>query len=159
MRSVKLLMLGMLGLVFASVAQAANVLDTMRADPNLSTFVGLIDKAGVASELSGTQKVTVLAPTNGAFDEVGPSQLRGLEGNQERLRAFVLGHVLPGDRAAIFGTEHNMATAKTLSGSTIEVEGTGMGTGTINNHVRLIQGNIRADNGVIHKVDHPIGMR
>lgn len=159
MRLVKLLMLGMLGLVFASVAQAANVLDTMRADPNLSTFVGMIDKAGVANQLSGSQKVTVLAPTNAAFDNLGPSQLRGLEGNQERLRAFVLGHVLPGDRAAIFGTEHNTATAKTLAGSTIEVELTGMGTGTIDNHVRLVQTNIRADNGVIHKVDHPVGMR
>ena len=34
-----------------------------------------------------------------------------------------------------------------------------MGTGTIDNHVRLVQTNIRADNGVIHKVDHPVGMR
>ncbi|WP_431271464.1 fasciclin domain-containing protein [Dankookia sp. P2] len=149
----------MLGLVFATAAQAANLLDRMRADPNLSTFVGMIDKAGVASQFSGTQKVTVLAPTNGAFDMVGPSQLRGLEGNQERLRAFVLGHVLPGERTAIFGTEHTTASAKTLAGSTIEVEATGMGSGMINNHIKVVQGDIRADNGVIHKVDHPIGMR
>ncbi|MFC7475592.1 fasciclin domain-containing protein [Dankookia sp. GCM10030260] len=159
MRSCKLLMLGMLGLGFAGVAQAADVLETMRADPNLTTFIGLVDKSGVASQFAGPQTITVLAPTNGAFDMVGPSQMRGLDGNQERLRAFVLGHVLPGERTAIFGTEHTTATAKTLAGSTIEVEATGMGAGTIDNHGRVVQMNIRADNGIIHKVDHPIGMR
>lgn len=159
MKILKLLALGVLGLAFTASAQAANVLETMKRDPNLSIFVGMIEKAGVGNQLTGTQQVTVLAPTNGAFDMVGPSDLRGIESNQDRLRSFVLGHVLSGARTALFGTEHNMASARTLSGSTIEIQGTSMGSGMINNHVKVVQGDIRTDNGVIHKIDHPLGVR
>ncbi|MDO9711654.1 fasciclin domain-containing protein [Paracraurococcus lichenis] len=159
MKLARIAALGLLGLAFSAGAQAANVLETMRADPNLSTFVGMIDKSGIASQLTGSEKVTVLAPTNGAFDMVGPSDLRGIESNPQRLRSFVLGHMLSGQRTAIFGTEHTTASAKTLSGATIEVEGTGIGSGTINNHAKVVQGDIRADNGVIHKIDHPLGVR
>ena len=59
------------GVLFAGAARAANLLDTMRANPNLSTLVALIDKAGLQGQFTGPQQLTVLAPTNGAFDEGG----------------------------------------------------------------------------------------
>lgn len=161
MKSMKYLALAVLGLALSTgLAQAANLLETMRAQPNLSTFVGLVEKAGLSSQFTGSQRVTVLAPTNGAFDSVGASELRGLEGDPQRLRTFVLSHVLPGDRVAgPGGTEHTTFNIRTLSGRDLEIEFTGAGSGRIDNRIRVVQTNIRADNGLIHTIDLPVGGR
>ena len=159
MKTLRLLAVLAVGLLVSGAAQAANLFDTMRANPNLSTFVGLVEKAGVAAQLRGTEQLTVLAPTNAAFDAVGASQMRALE-EPDRLRAFVLGHILQGARVwGGGGTEHTTANLRTLAGNTIEVEMTGGGAATINNNVRLVQSNIRADNGIIHTIAAPIGAR
>lgn len=159
MKPLRLLAMLAAGLLLSGAAQAANLLDTMRANPNLSTFVGLVEKSGVAAQLTGTEQLTVLAPTNAAFDAVGASQLRALE-EPQRLRAFVLGHILTGARVwGGGGTEHTTASLRTLAGNSIEVEMTGGGAATINNNVRLVQSNIRADNGIIHTIALPIGAR
>jgi uncharacterized surface protein with fasciclin (FAS1) repeats len=156
----KVLTLCLLSLAFARGALAADLLAVMRADPSLSTFVSLVDKAGLDSQFTGSQKVTVLAPTNGAFDSVGPSEMRGLEGNREGLRAFVLSHVLAGERVATPGsTEHTTFSVRTLSGRNIEIEFTGAGSGRIDNRIRVVRTNIRADNGIIHTIDLPVGAR
>lgn len=157
---VKRLLLSMIvALSFVGAAQARNLLDTMRADPNLSTFVGLIDKAGATAQFTGAEPLTVLAPTNAAFDAVGASQMRAIE-EPQRLRSFILGHVIPGARVwGGGGTEHTTANIRTIAGTNIEVEMTGGGAATINNNVRLVSSNIRADNGIIHTIAMPIGAR
>ena len=159
MKPLRLLAMLAVGLLMSGAAQAANLLETMRANPNLSTFVGLVEKAGLQSQFTGTEQLTVLAPTNAAFDAVGASQMRALE-EPQRLRTFILGHILPGARVwGGGGTEHTTANLRTLAGTNIEVEMTGGGAATINNNVRLAQSNIRADNGIIHTIAMPIGVR
>ena len=51
-----------------------NIVGLAASDPQLSTLVSLIKKAGLVKALSGSTKLTVFAPTNAAFAAVATRQ-------------------------------------------------------------------------------------
>jgi uncharacterized surface protein with fasciclin (FAS1) repeats len=78
------------------------------ANPNFSTLVAALQKAGLVDTFNGSQQYTVFAPTNGAFDAAAAALLgEGSDGmdlvgalSVERLTQVLLYHVAQGDRRA-----------------------------------------------------------
>jgi uncharacterized surface protein with fasciclin (FAS1) repeats len=58
---------------------------TLAGNPQFSTLVSLVMKAGLAGALSGKGKLTVFAPTNAAFAKVPKSTLAALARDKAKL--------------------------------------------------------------------------
>lgn len=90
------------------------------ADPQLSTLTAAVGAANLVDVLNTREDVTVLAPTNAAFDALGPDALPALLGDVPRLTSLLTHHVLPGRLApADLVGDH-----VTLNGDPITVTGT-----------------------------------
>lgn len=63
--------------------------DALSADPSLSTFAGLVKKAGVDVQLQSSKNFTVWAPTNDALQSLDPS----IASDTAKLRMFILNHI------------------------------------------------------------------
>ncbi len=156
----------------AGFAAAAPKSDAMRptivgiavSDPNFSTLVAAVSKAGLVEPLNSNRgQVTVFAPTNMAFDNLAGALLgEGKTGmdlvealDAETLKAVVLYHVAPGKRYA----------ADVLSSSRIRTASKAFlfpyvmdGNAYLKNpngvaDAQIIATDIEASNGVIHVID------
>jgi uncharacterized surface protein with fasciclin (FAS1) repeats len=145
-------MLAIAATVVPSVAAASsskNLVQVAASNPQFSTLVTLVKKAGLVSALSGKSKLTVLAPTNAAFSKVPKKTLNALLKNKKQLRAVLLYHVLKG--AVPARTVVKLHSAKTLEGSSIKIRVRG-GKVYVNN-ARVIKTDVKASNGIIHVIN------
>ena len=58
----------------AKPAASKNIVGVAASDPQFSTLVSLVKKAGLVGALSGKTKLTVFAPTNAAFAKLPKRQ-------------------------------------------------------------------------------------
>ena len=129
--------------------------DVAAANPSLSTFASLVDDAGLADALRDTAQVlTVFAPSNAAFDALGPDALAALRTDpnalRERIRAHVLAtRMLSGDVFGELTIESLAGTDLTLNATddAVTVTGTGGTTATVTD------ADLDAENGVVHIID------
>lgn len=112
--SVALMLVAVMVLGFASFASAApqaapkgqTIVEIAVGNPDFSTLVAAVSKAGLVDTLNGKGQYTVFAPTNAAFDNLAVYLLGdGKTGMDlvnalpaETLKAVVLYHVAPGER-------------------------------------------------------------
>lgn len=75
---------------------ALTVAEAVGANPQLSTLTAAVGEANLVDVLNTREDVTVLAPTNAAFDALSPDALSALLGDGPRLTALLTHHVLPG---------------------------------------------------------------
>lgn len=75
-----------------------NVLETARRNPLLSTFVNLIDVAGLQEIFVCPGPFTLLTPLNAAFDALDPALVEELllPENLTKLQDLLLYHIVPG---------------------------------------------------------------
>lgn len=75
-----------------------NVLDTMRRNRDLSTFVDLLEVADLTEMFVCPGPFTLLSPLNAAFDALDPALLQELlqPKNREKLQDLLLYHMVPG---------------------------------------------------------------
>jgi len=75
-----------------------NVLDTARRSRDLSTFVQLVELAGLSEAFICAGPFTILAPSNAAFDALDPEVVQELllPENLEKLQDILLYHISPG---------------------------------------------------------------
>ena len=75
-----------------------NILDVARENPDLTTMVGLIDRADLADIFSCAGPFTGLWPTNSAFNNIDPAWIYYLlrPENKRTLQGLLLYHFLPG---------------------------------------------------------------
>jgi uncharacterized surface protein with fasciclin (FAS1) repeats len=75
-----------------------NILDVARKNPSLSTFVSLIELAGLTDIFTCAGPFTILAPTNDSFNALDPSTLKELMApeNRQKLQDLLLYHIAPG---------------------------------------------------------------
>ena len=75
-----------------------NVLDTAKRFHELSTFVQLVELAGLQDIFICAGPFTLLAPSNSAFDSIDPEVIRELlhPSNSEKLQDLLLYHIVPG---------------------------------------------------------------
>lgn len=136
-----------------------NIVQVAQSDNQFSTLVAAIEKAGLASTLSGMGPFTVFAPTNAAFDalfsQLGVSGLSDL--SAETLKPILLNHVLAGSikssaittgyfaTANSFGPDQSAVNVYIQKGSGVTVDGS-----------NVTSADVMASNGVIHVIDKVI---
>ncbi|MDX1935377.1 MAG: fasciclin domain-containing protein [Capsulimonadales bacterium] len=123
------------------------------ADPQFSTLVTLLKAAGFDESLSKRGPLTVLAPTNEAFNKLPSGTVEDLmkPENLTTLQAILKYHLVPGQYVASDVSGLNgQAASTTLRGSTLAVSTTG---GVRVNNATVVRPDVGARNGVIHVID------
>jgi len=138
--------------ISASMARAADIVDTAVSAGSFKTLVAAVEAAGLVETLKGEGPFTVFAPTDEAFARLPAGTVEYLlkPENKEKLVAVLTYHVVSG-KVMSGDVAGKKTTAKTVQGSTIDVDGM---NGVRINDAMVTQANIGADNGVIHVIDH-----
>jgi transforming growth factor-beta-induced protein len=140
-------------------SNATTVVSVVTADTDLSSLAGAVTAAGLGDILSGTGPFTIFAPTNVAFTEADADGLvtkfLTLEW-KAHLIALLRFHVHSGELAAANITD-GMNITTLLSPpediTAIVVGGTVMLDGLSFFNSTVVQADLEADNGVVHKVN------
>ena len=137
-------------------ARRPTIIDIATGDENFSTLVDLIVQAGLLDALSGTEPLTVFAPTNAAFgDFIAEFGLTvnddgTLDVPNDLLTEVLTFHVAAGslDSTAVVAAD----SIETLSGGTIAVTTDDAGV-TLDGRAGLVAVDVRARNGIVHVID------
>ncbi|QGK73510.1 fasciclin domain-containing protein [Flavobacterium sp. SLB02] len=148
--------------------QPQTIASIAKANPNLSSLVAALEKAGLTATLNSSGSYTVFAPTNTAFTAFlsakGYANLDAVP--VAALKEILLNHVLS---AKVKSTEITTGYVKTLAkggasasntismyiekGANVDVNG-----GKTNGGATVTTPDIEASNGVVHVVDGVIGL-
>ncbi len=144
-----------------------NPLDTIvgvaQANPQFSTLVAAVVKAGLVNTLSGNTLLTVFAPTNAAFDAAASAL--GIEDGEalvdalspETLVSILTYHVVAGRNLSTSLTAGNLSTLYNFDGSATTLGLSLTGGVTLTDAVlttaTVTTADVAARNGVIHVVD------
>lgn len=140
-----------------------NIYQTAKANPDLSSLVAAIDKAGLSDELSNSgASFTVFAPTNDAFSAFlsanGFNSLNDVP--VDVLTSVLLNHVVDGRKMAADLTTGYVNTLATFGSTTSHLSlyvNTSAGV-TLNGSSKVTAADVKASNGVVHVVDQVIGL-
>lgn len=124
------------------------VTDRVVAANDLSTLLALIGIAEIAIPSPG--ELTLLAPTNAAFDQLPADVVEFLTSpeGKDTLVEILTYHVISG--VYTFGELANRAELPTLEGRSVTVS---VGETIKFNTATVVEGDILATNGVLHKID------
>ena len=115
------------------------------------TLLAAVEAAGLTSALTGSDPVTVLAPTDAAFKALPKGTVETLlkHENKDKLTEILTLHVVQGSVTA--GTALNAGSAKSVSGGSLHF---GIQDGTFKvNGATIVKTDIKCDNGIIHVID------
>jgi uncharacterized surface protein with fasciclin (FAS1) repeats len=139
------------------MSQASTLGSIAGTNPNLSTFMGLAQSAGLEKMLTGKSPLTLLAPSNDAFKALSPEMLANLAKpeNKDQLTGILKNHMISGGSsldqlAAMTGT----LAPKSLTGSTLNVEQAKDGSLVVGG-ARITE-TVKTGNGYVHMVDRVI---
>lgn len=133
----------------AGMNASPNIVKLAASDPQLSTLVSLVKKAGLVGALSGKTKLTVFAPTNAAFAAVPKATLTKLGKDKALLVKVLEYHVVAGALPA--AKVEMMSSAKTLDGQSVKFKLKG-GHVYVNN-AEVVKANLKASNGIVHIIN------
>jgi transforming growth factor-beta-induced protein len=142
-----------------ATATPGTIVDVASANPDFSSLVAAVQKAGLAGALSDTSKqYTVFAPTNAAFaallSSLGVSGLDAL--SAEQLKPILLYHVLGMRVEAAAATTAAQGNQKvTALGGKIQLSLQGS-TIRLDARASVVTADVKASNGVIHAIDQVI---
>ncbi len=137
-----------------SSTKAKTIVGVAAANPDFSTLVTAVKRAGLVGALKGKGPYTVFAPTNEAFAKVPADQLNALLADKAKLTAVLTYHVLK-SRVPSSSLEATQ-TIPTLESGTITIN-VANGKATITdgqgNVSNIVTTDVTAKNGVIHVID------
>ena len=119
-----------------------------RATNSIATCARLLALAGLEQMLHGETRYTLFAPTDLAFDELGPEAMASLENDPARLRAALEYHILCVDREL---SQIRNGKLCTLGGALLTSSVTDGGLRL--DHANVCGSPLRCANGVIHQID------
>lgn len=133
-----------------------DVISLAKMDPNLSTFVSLVEQADLADDLMQGESMTIFAPTNAAFAALPQDSLNMLmmPENKAQLIKVLQAHVLPTEVSSMgFNSSQRIETG---GGEYVMID-----VGANNSYVTvggatIVKSDVEASNGVIHVVDKVI---
>jgi uncharacterized surface protein with fasciclin (FAS1) repeats len=134
-------------------AFAGNLYETLKADPQFSTLVKVIDATGTKHNYtSGTR--TVFAPTNAAFDKINGGYDDMLSGaDRVNTQALLLYQIVPGVHSPA-SLKGKSVTLNTLQKDPVTIDGSGAALHYGGDFGANQSGDaIKASNGVIVPVD------
>lgn len=128
-------------------AQTKNVLDTLKEQKNVSVFLKAIEVADVISTLTEGEAVTVLVPTDDVADDL-KSAID--EGDTDKVYSIVSCHIISTESL----TAKDLVEAEEVytDGGMITVKQEGKDI-IINDTIKIVKADIKANNGVIHLID------
>ncbi|GAB3213814.1 fasciclin domain-containing protein [Marinactinospora endophytica] len=118
-------------------------------NPELSTLVEAITRAGLDDTLNDAEDVTVFAPTNEAFEKFPEDERDALMQDKERLTDVVNYHVVEG-RHTPQDLENGEFTS--LQGDPVTTSGSGEEF-TVNDQANVVCGNVRTANATVYVID------
>ena len=133
----------------AAQAPDKTIVEIAAADPQFSTLVDLVERAGLAETLKGGE-FTVFAPTNAAFRKVPKKTLNMLARNPEKLKSVLTYHAVAGTVKAADVVK--LDRAKTVNGKSIRISVRGRNV-FLNRSTKVTKTDIEASNGVIHVIN------
>ena len=148
--------LGATALPVAASTSRPTIVGIASTTPGFETLTAAVACTGLAPALSGSQKLTVFAPTNSAFAKLGLDAGNVCTLPKATLTNILLYHVTPGSRFAssLLPDEGERTTVRTLlSGQTFKINSTGRIRTSSGGTSQIVATDIRASNGVIHVVD------
>jgi uncharacterized surface protein with fasciclin (FAS1) repeats len=123
-----------------------------KTNPNLSTFVTLVQAAGLTDILKGDGPYTVFVPTNAAFNQL-PQEKREMlmkpENKTELIKVLQL-HVLPSKVASTQFKNNQRIEASDNKYINIAVDNT---NSVMVGGAHIVKPNVEASNGLIHVID------
>lgn len=141
--------------VLANVEETENyeVMELARMDPNLSTFVQLVDLSGLDFSMEFADSYTVLIPTNEAFEKLSVNRVKELSNpaNRTELVRLVRRHFLPTEVALMEFNETQII--ETSGEEEITVATQGVGNSVTVGGAQIRKSNIQAADGMVHIVD------
>jgi uncharacterized surface protein with fasciclin (FAS1) repeats len=128
--------------------RAVNILQTARAAGSLHTLLTAIDRAGLSDVLEHEGPYTVFAPSDEAFARLPEGAVQSLLATPDTLADVVNYHLVPGRITA--ADIASRISAETLQGEDLAISN----NGAIRiDGARLVSGDVKASNGVIHIID------
>lgn len=139
-----------------AMSSMTTVVDQAAATQRLDTFAKAARKAGMKDMLTGQGPFTLLAPTDEAFAALPEGVLDDLmkPENREQLRELLSYHVIAGEVSATRAAE--LGSTRTLQGEDVDFTLRDGRLAAINDEARIVQANLRADNGLVHVIDRVI---
>jgi uncharacterized surface protein with fasciclin (FAS1) repeats len=131
-----------------NASPSKNIVDTLIAAGNFTTFVAGIKSAGLTDKLSGKEQFTVFAPTDDAFKKLPRGALEALLKDSEKLKAVLSYHVVAGH---LLAQEIKSGELMTLQGTLLTVAVSSASVQVNGAHVK--KADIVATNGVVHVID------
>ena len=139
-------------------APTQSIVQIASGDPNFSTLVSLVQKAGLVEAISASGgPFTVFAPTNEAFAKLAkaaPATYAAVLADPALLAKVLTYHVVAGDikSAQAIAVAQQNGTVKALEGEPISLS-LKDGKLTLNGGATVVTADILATNGVIHVID------
>jgi len=126
--------------------------DVVANDAGLSTLESALVKANLTSTLSGTGPFTLFAPTNDGFTNAGITSDVLNSISTEDLSNLLLYHVIPSSVPAASVPAGPNAKVIVANGDSVFV--TNNSNGVFINGIKVIEADITASNGIIHKLNN-----
>ncbi|MGX1759545.1 fasciclin domain-containing protein [Streptomyces lydicus] len=118
-------------------------------NPDLTTLVSAVKKAGLTDTLNRAKNKTLFAPTNEAFKKMGKAKVAALLNNRAELKKLLTYHVVDKE---ITPNELPHGSFTTLEGSKLTTSGSGTSF-KVNNTVPIACGNITTANAKLYIID------
>ncbi|MGW7066993.1 fasciclin domain-containing protein [Streptomyces sp. NPDC054855] len=118
-------------------------------NPELSTLVTAVQKAGLVDTLNNAKNITVFAPTNEAFEKIPKADLDKVLNDKAQLTKILTYHVA-GEK--ITPDEMSDGTFKTLEGGTLTTSGSGESY-KVNDSAKVVCGNVKTANANVYLID------
>lgn len=127
-----------------------NLVETASGAGVFKTLLAAAKAAGLADTLSGSDNLTVFAPTDEAFAKLPSGTVESLlrPENKDKLTAILLYHVVPG--RVYSDAASKLTSAKTAGGQLLKINaGEALQVG----NAKVVKADIDASNGVVHVID------
>jgi uncharacterized surface protein with fasciclin (FAS1) repeats len=129
-------------------APTHNIVDTVSAAGNLTTFGACIKAAGLTDVLAAKGPFTVFAPSDTAFKKLAPGAYDGLLKDSAKLKAVLNYHIVSGHFMA---RDVKSGEVMTLQGSTLTAAVSSQDVRV--NGAHITHADIAATNGMVHTID------
>ncbi|MEO8201077.1 MAG: fasciclin domain-containing protein [Gemmatimonadota bacterium] len=127
-----------------------DIIGTLKAAGNFTTFLKVVDMAGLTAQLQGAGPFTVFAPTDEAFARIPAATRDSLMADNAALETVVKNHIVSG-KITSDEVRHGNAGVGFMGGNPLSVDTTGASVRV--NGAEVVKGNIVATNGLIHAID------
>lgn len=138
-------------LLAATSAVRADIMSTLKSNPELSTLANAIESGGLSKSLESQGPFTVFAPNNDAFDKLPKAALESLfkPANAEALLGLLTYHVIA-ERLPSGSLNGKKSELESVEGSILSVDGT---AGIKIGEASIVSADIAASNGIVHIID------